>query len=142
MLAESQFNESTNVFYLACKVYNRWKINNANQTFTCSLEFGVDDYIRTKASYAESLMNTGDIKQAIEKFNNVKNSIESEIVYENPLLYVNVCNMLGNCYLAVGMVQKALENFELSLSMINNMDSKISDLVVGKICLNIAIIRS
>ena len=28
-------------------------------------EFGVDDYIRTKASYAESIMNMGDYQTAI-----------------------------------------------------------------------------
>lgn len=62
-------------------------------------EFGVDEYIRTKASYAECLMNVGQIQHAIDKFENAKRSIENEIVYENPMLFVNVCNQLGNCYL-------------------------------------------
>jgi hypothetical protein len=56
------------------------------------LEFGVDDYIKAKANYAESIMNCGDIDHAIDKFDNVKKTIENEIVYENPMLYVNVCN--------------------------------------------------
>jgi hypothetical protein len=63
------------------------------------LEFGVDDYIKAKANYAESIMNSGDIDHAIDKFENVKKTIENEIVYENPMLYVNICNQLGNCYL-------------------------------------------
>lgn len=62
-------------------------------------EFGVDEYIRTKASYAECIMNLGQTQHAIDKFENVKKAVESEIVYENPLLFVNVCNQLGNCYL-------------------------------------------
>jgi hypothetical protein len=56
------------------------------------LEFGVDDYIKAKANYAESIMNCGDIDHAIDKFQNVKKTIENEIIYENPMLYVNVCN--------------------------------------------------
>jgi len=45
-------------------------------------------------------MNIGQVRHAIEKFENVKKSIESEIVYDDPMLFVNVCNQLGNCYLA------------------------------------------
>ena len=37
-------------------------------------------------------MNCGDIDHAIDKFENVKITIENEIIYENPMLYVNVCN--------------------------------------------------
>jgi hypothetical protein len=55
-------------------------------------EFGIDDYIRTKASYAESLMNLGEVDNAIEKYENTKKSIEQEIVFENPMLFVNICN--------------------------------------------------
>ena len=65
-------------------------------------EFGVDEYIRAKASYAECIMNLGQTQHAIDKFENVKKAVESEIVYENPLLFVNVCNQLGNCYLLLG----------------------------------------
>jgi len=118
-------------------------------------EFGVDDYIRTKASYAESIMNMGDVELAIQKFENAKFSIENEIVYENPMVYVNICNQLANCYLQTKDkdLTKALENFELSLCMINKMEAEkavdgfdgpqqISPLIVAKICLNIALIRS
>jgi len=80
-------------------VYNRWKINNqttelvsSNLTSQQSTEFGVDDYIRSKANYAEALMNIGQIRHAIEKFENVRKSIESEIVYDDPMLFVNICN--------------------------------------------------
>ena len=40
-------------------------------------EFGVDDYIRTKARYAECIMNMGDLLLAIDKFENAKSSIEN-----------------------------------------------------------------
>ena len=44
-------------------------------------------------------MMLGDLPSAIEKFENAKQSIENEIVYEHPMLFVNICNLLGNCYL-------------------------------------------
>ena len=66
------------------------------------------------------------------------------------MVYVNICNQLANCYLLIPDkdLDKALENFELSLSMIHKMEreqpetAQVSPLVVGKICLNIALIRS
>jgi tetratricopeptide (TPR) repeat protein len=121
--AAKEYSDAAQTFYQVCKVYNRWKINNQIDTALPdaqdSIEFGVDDYIRAKASYAESLMNMGQIDQAIDKFENVKRSILNEIVYDNPLVFVNVCNQLGNCFLAKKFQKQALENFELSLSMIN-----------------------
>ena len=108
-------------YYLCAKVYNRWKVNNeavlANDEAELvespiPLEFGVDDYIALKAAYAEAIMNDGDIDQALDKFENVKRNIETEIVYENPYLFVNVCNQLANCYLLKSRMKMALENFE------------------------------
>lgn len=103
-------------------------------------------------------MNCGDIDHAIDKFQNVKKTIENEIIYENPMLYVNVCNQLGNCFLLKQNLKRAVSHFEISLSMINKLQSekiaeagmkpdaenfdKISPLIISKICLNIAIIRS
>lgn len=97
---------------MLCKIYNRWKVNNVHYDtrdgqddlveHALPLEFGVDDYISVKAAYAEALFNVGDISEALEKFENVKKNIESEIVYENPLLLINICNQLANCYLMKG----------------------------------------
>jgi len=64
-----------------------------------NLEFGTDDYIQVKANYAECLWKMGQMDHAIAKFESTKRQIENEIVYENPLLFVNVCNQLGNCWL-------------------------------------------
>ena len=95
------WKEAAESYYLVCKIYNRWKVNNsviatideAEQVDSAiPLEFGVDDYIGVKAAYAEAIMNAGDIDQALDKFENVKRNIENEIVYEDPLLFVNVCN--------------------------------------------------
>ena len=103
-------------------------------------------------------MNLGQTGHAIDKFESTKTLIENEIVYENPLLFINVCNQLGNCYLSLAinpqktenrmdLFEKALDNFESSLCLINRMDDKstdqlINNVLVGKICLNIALIRS
>lgn len=93
------------------------------------------------------------MNHAIEKFENAKRSIENEIVYENPMLFVNVCNMLGNCYLTLArsatkveagpLLSSALDNFESSLCLINRIEPEgIPSNMVGKICLNIALIRA
>ena len=66
---------------------------------TSIYEFGNDDYIKAKAGYAESLMMVGENDNAIDKFENTKKTIENEIIYENPMIYVNLCNQLANCYL-------------------------------------------
>lgn len=166
LLRKSHNEEAKAIFYDVCKVYNRWKINNRTLLEIADLdpddqrifEFGIDDYIKAKASYAESIMNCGQIDHAIQKFENTKKTIENEIIYENPMIYVNVCNQLANCYLQRQDTLKALSNFEISLSMISKIESekqaeisvqgkhyqvdRVSPLVVAKICLNIAIIRS
>lgn len=152
-----QFKKASQVYYLACKIYNRWKVNNMTYELnqigdgeSTLVEFGVDDYIRTKARYAESIMHFGDIADAIEKFENTKRSIENEIVYENPMILVNICNQLGNCYLKYKKFDLALDNFENSLCLINKVENEkrhkelkeaINPLVVAKICCNIALIR-
>jgi hypothetical protein len=41
------------------------------------------------------------------------------------MLFVNICNQLGNCYLTDGRLEKALDNFELSLGMIKKVEEKI-----------------
>lgn len=69
------------------------------------------------------------------------------------MIFVNVCNQLGNCYQILAhsakcsskedFLEKALENFESSLCLIKNMKKgKVDDNLQGKICLNIALIRS
>ena len=146
-------------YYQLCKNYNKWKVKQqvkytAPSNPPLSNEFGVDEYIRTKANYAGCLMNLGQLQHAIDKFENAKKSVENEIVYENPMLFVNVCNQLGNCYLTkarsakrkedqVKWMKTALDNFESSLCLINRMvHSDLPDGVVSRICLNIAMIQS
>ena len=88
-------------------------------------------------------MNLGQIPDAITKFESTKTQIENEIIYDNPLIFINVCNQLANCYLVGENLPKALDNFESSLCVINRLDqAQISHKMVGKICLNIAMIRS
>lgn len=65
------------------------------------------------------------------------------------MLFVNICNQLGNCYLTDGRLEKALDNFELSLCMINkleeeraSLDEPTNPLVVAKLCLNVALLYS
>ena len=55
-------------------------------------------------------MNLGQTQHAIDKFENTKKAVENEIVFENPLLFVNICNQLGNCYLKIAREQKTKES--------------------------------
>ena len=57
-----------------------------------ALEFGVDDYIKARAGLAECLLNCGEIEEAIEKFEHVKQKIENEIVFDKPIMFINICN--------------------------------------------------
>lgn len=57
-----------------------------------SLEFGVDDYIKARAGLAECLMNCNRHNEAIQKFEGVKRKIESEVIFDKPILFINICN--------------------------------------------------
>jgi hypothetical protein len=37
-------------------------------------------------------MNLGQLQPAIEKFESTKQQIEAEVIYDNPTVFVNVCN--------------------------------------------------
>ena len=77
-----------------------------------SLEFGVDDYIKARAGLAECLMNCDRVDEAIQKFEGVKRKIEAEVIFDKPILFINVCNQLGNCYLKLGDLTAAKDAFE------------------------------
>ena len=55
-----------------------------------ALEFGVDDYIKARAGLAECLMNSNRTEHAIQKFEGVKRKIESEVVFDKPILFINI----------------------------------------------------
>ena len=112
---------------------------------TSSLEFGVDDYIKARAGLAECLMNEEGFAEATQKFEGVKRKIEAEVIFDKPILFINICNQLGNCYLKDGNLEAAKDNFEQSLRLIQKVDKtsdKISDAIVAKIYLNLGIIAS
>ena len=109
LMQAKQFKRASQTFYTLCKVYNRWKVKNTGRVAAQNLahadskafniDFGTDDYIQTKANYSECLWRNGQLKHAIAKFESTKRQIENEIVYENPVLFVNVCYKLGSCWL-------------------------------------------
>lgn len=59
----NEYKKSSKVFYNISKYYNYWKVRKITplQKMSSKYEFGVDEYIRAKASYAESLMNVGQV---------------------------------------------------------------------------------
>lgn len=90
-------------------------------------------------------MNSGHLELAIAKFEGVKRRIESEVVFDKPVLVVNICNQLGNCFLKAGELMAAQQNFEQSLRLINRMDNRkerISDEIISKIYLNLGILAT
>ena len=82
----------------------------------------MDDYIKARAGLAECLMNNGRVEQAIQKFEGVKKRIKVEVVFDKPILLVNTCNQLGNCYLKVDDLENAKVNFEESLLLIRKLE--------------------
>jgi hypothetical protein len=46
-------------------------------------------------------MNNGQLELAIQKFASVKQRIQQEVVFDKPIMFINVCNQLGNCYLKI-----------------------------------------
>ena len=119
-------------FNLTCHLYNNWNFQTDATDIAQSddaimsedeeylmrklngsaLEFGVDDYIKAWAGLAECLMNSGLIEEALIKFEHVKQKIENEIVFDKPILFINVCNQLGNCYLKTNDLAQAKKCFE------------------------------
>ena len=50
---------------------------------------------------AECLLNLNRADEAINKFESVKKRIQAEVVFDKPILLINTCNQLGNCYLKI-----------------------------------------
>ena len=81
-------------------------------------EFSKDDYIIAKTAFGECLASLGKATDCIRVFEEVKRDIFKEVIFDNWLLLVNVCNQLGNQYMRRGEQNKALENYEHSLYII------------------------
>lgn len=115
------FEKAAHTFNQVCHLYNHW-IGRRHQQSTvnksaaaiavdldslverlddAALEFGIDDYIKARAGLAECYMNSGKLDLAIQKFQGVKRRIQSEIVFDKPIMFINVCNQLGNCFLQI-----------------------------------------
>ena len=88
------------------------------------IDFCIDDFIRAKAYYAECLMLQGHFKEAISSLQKTKQIIENEIIFENRLLYVDVCYWLASCYFKKNLLKKSLEIFEFALNTINQIEKE------------------
>ena len=72
--------------------------------------FGTEEYIQARAMNAECLQGMGKIHDAIDQYEAIKRQMESLVAFEDSVLYINVCNQLGNCYFKQNDIDKALEN--------------------------------
>lgn len=59
---------------------------------------------------AECLQQLGKIHEAIDNYELIKRDMESLIIFEDSILYIDVCNQLGNCYFKVNEYDRALDN--------------------------------
>jgi len=163
-LLSEQFAPGAQSFNQVCHLYNYWdfqtqkgQVEQAEEKLppdeahlmrklnSSALEFGVDDYIKARAGLAECLMNCDRLDEAIEKFEGVKTKIEAEVVFDKPILFINVCNQLGNCYLKVGDLEAAKSSFKQSLRLIKKVEGtvdRVGDSIVGRIYLNLGIIAT
>ena len=74
--------------------------------------FGVDEYIKLNCGMAECLFHLGRYEQAVDKFEGVKKRVAAEIVFDKPVMLINTHSQLGNCYLKLGRLNEAKNNFE------------------------------
>ncbi|CDW82633.1 tpr domain containing protein [Stylonychia lemnae] len=147
LVVEGRFSKAVLVLSDISRLYERWRsnqysINLEDESYHVKNEFGIDDFIEVRSCEAECLMQLGKIFDAVEKFEWVKSEIDKEIVFDKPLIYINICNQLGNCYLKTNNSSKALENFEASMLLISKLEDKsqVNELIISKICQNIALI--
>jgi len=95
-------DKAVEVLTLVCKLYNKWKVvkredpnyekPKSSGKLMSAYEFGIDDSIKVRASLAECLMNCGRNEDAIEKFESVKKCVLQEVVFDKPVLMVNIYN--------------------------------------------------
>jgi hypothetical protein len=73
-IIKAEFGKSSTVFNQVLKLYEKWKHNTYHEFSPLHQkhEFLHDDYIFTKASYAETLMALGSFAEAIQKFEQAK----------------------------------------------------------------------
>lgn len=51
--------------------------------------------------YAECLQLMNKTYEAIDQLEMIKRDMETLVIYEDNLLYIHVCNQLGNCYFKI-----------------------------------------
>lgn len=94
-MCKQEYGKAKQVLSKLLAVHKKWK----SCTYSDGIlpvykenEFVMDDYVFAKATYAESLMALGNFKEAIQEFEHTKAKIQKELIFENHLLYVNICS--------------------------------------------------
>lgn len=60
--------------------------------------------------YAECLQIQGKIYDAIDQYELIKRDMEALVIFEDSVLYIHVCNQLGNCFFKIEEYDRALDN--------------------------------
>lgn len=108
----------------AKKSYNRWlnhtgpasvmPIKLPKETFS----FGTDEYLKVLACIAECLSHKGRYMEAIKKFESVKRKILSEVVFDKPILLINIMCQMGNCHMRLNSLGLARTMYTEALGLI------------------------
>lgn len=137
----------------AKKNYNRW-LNNTGipsaqvlpirlpkETFS----FGTDEYLKVLACIAECLSHKGHYTEAIKKFESVKHKILSEVVFDKPILLINILCQMGNCHLKLDSLRQARTLYTEALGLVQKLEftsERVKPDLVSTIYLNMAAISS
>ena len=54
--------------------------------------FGTEEYIQARAMCTECLQTIGNIHDAIEHYELIKRDMETLVIFEDSVLYINLCN--------------------------------------------------
>jgi tetratricopeptide (TPR) repeat protein len=87
-----------------------------------AFRFGMDEYLKVQFLLGECLLKQGWYSRACTKLEGVKAKIAAELVFDKPYLQINTFSLLGNSYLKLKESDKAKENFEAALNLINTLN--------------------
>jgi hypothetical protein len=51
----------------------------------------------------------------------IKRDMEALVIFEDSVLYIHVCNQLGNCFFKIEEYDRALDNLQMSLLSIHKI---------------------
>jgi tetratricopeptide (TPR) repeat protein len=79
--------------------------------------FTPDDYLKLLQLLSESYFKLKDYQSAVSQYLSVKKRIQSEAVFDKPVMLINTLSQLGNCFLKLKDLKSAETNLLEALSL-------------------------